>query len=300
VEIVPFGGWARNARIVCKDVELIVTLDVGPRIISYGPVGGPNLFFVNPETLGKTGGDDFHGYGGHRLWIAPEEEERTFRPDNGPVELSEADGFFIFTSPTDKYHTQKQLLIRPEPKQDRFVIRHRIYNHSPYHLELAPWAPTQCSGGEILFPQAEFIAHEEHVLPARPLVMWHYTRLGDPRWTWGDKIVRLRHHPEMAAQKIGALVDQGYAACVNHGHVFLKRFAWHAEETYPDFGCNFEAFTRHDMIEIESLGPMELVPPDDYVEHQETWYLIQNQSVPEKDADCALWLGMLAATRPLD
>ncbi|AIE87619.1 hypothetical protein [Fimbriimonas ginsengisoli] len=299
MEIVAFSGWERNARLVCNDVEMIVTLEVGPRVISYGPVGGPNLFFVNPDDAGKKRGDKFRGYGGHRLWIAPEEELRTFRPDNDPVEVTEEDGFYVFTSPPDEYHTQKEIRIRPEPENDRFVLMHRIYNHSGYPLEFAAWAPTQCSGGVVLFPQAPFVPHSEDVLPGRPLVMWRYTRLGDPRWTWGDQVARLRHDPNLGPTKIGSLVEQGYAACVNEGHVFLKRFGCDPDASYPDFECNFETFTRQDMLEIESLGPMEFVYPGEFAEHQETWYLIPNQTVPEDDYECAKWLEGLAEGRKL-
>jgi len=299
MEIVPFAGWKRNARLVCNDVEMIVTLEVGPRVISYGPVGGPNLFVVDEAAAGRTGDPHFQGYGGHRLWIAPEEEKRTLRPDNDPVELSEEDGFYVFTSPKDEYHTQKEILIRPEPENDRFVLLHRIYNHSPYHLDLAAWTPTQCSGGEVIFPQAPFASHAEDLLPARPLVMWSYTKLGDPRWTWGDQVVRLRHDPNMSSQKIGSLVKQGYAACVNQGYVYLKRFDYDPDASYPDYDSNFETFTRQDMLEIETLGPMEIVAPGDFIEHQETWYLVPNQVAPSGDAECAAWLENLASTRPL-
>lgn len=298
MDIVPFGGWSRNARLTCNDSELIVTLEVGPRIISYGPRGGPNLFLVDPTTAGQTGGEEFKSYGGHRLWIAPEEAKRTFRPDNEPVESSELDGYHIFTSPVDEFHTQKQMLIKPEPENDRFVVVHRIYNHSPYHLEMAAWAPTQCKTGTILFPQPEFIAHASRVLPARPLVMWHYTDLSDPRWTWGPKVARLRHDPAMNPQKIGAAIDQGYAALFQEGVVFLKRFDFDPDATYPDFGCNFEAFTRQDMIEIETLGPMEFVAPDDFTEHVEAWYLIPGVALPDDEDECADWLARLADERP--
>lgn len=299
MEIVPFAGWERNARLVCNDVEMIVTLDVGPRIISYGAVGGPNLFLVDPNAAGKTGGSEFVGYGGHRLWIAPEEPKRTFRPDNGPVEVTEEDGFYVFTTAIDEYHIVKQMRIRPEPENDRFLVVHRLYNHTPYDIDLAAWAPTQCSGGEVIFPQAPFIPHTEHVLPARPLVLWHYTKIGDPRWTWGDRVVRLRHDANLGPQKVGALLQQGYAACVNQGYVFLKRFDFDPDAIYPDFMCNFETFTRQDMLEIESLGPSEIVPPGEWTEHQETWYLIPNQSAPADDGECADWLAALAEDRPL-
>ena len=300
MEIVPFAGWERNARIVCNDVELIVTLEVGPRVISYGPVGGPNLFVVHGDDAGKTGGEEFRGYGGHRLWIAPEEELRTMRPDNDEVDYQIEDGFHVFTSKPDVYNTQKQIRIRPEPDRDRFVLVHRVYNHTPYDLEFAAWTPTQCRTGVVLVPQAPYASHSDQLLPARPIVLWAYTKMTDPRWTWGDHVIRLRHDPAATSpQKVGARVDQGYAAAVVDGHMFLKRFGCDPDEYYPDFDCNFETFTRADMLEIESLGPMEVVPPGEYAEHQETWYLVPNVSVPDGDEECGTWLAEVAASRPL-
>ena len=68
------------------DVELIVTLDVGPRVIRYGAPGGPNLFGESAEQLGKSGEPSWMPRGGHRLWTAPEDKTRTYAPDNRAVE----------------------------------------------------------------------------------------------------------------------------------------------------------------------------------------------------------------------
>jgi len=299
MEIVEFGGWKRNAKLVCNDVEMIVTLEVGPRVIYYGFTGGPNEFVVHEKDLGHTGGDDFHSYGGHRLWIAPEEHLRTLRPDNDAVEYKEEDGSHVFTSPNDEFHMQKEIRIKADTAGDRFILDHRIYNNGAYPVELAVWAPTQCAGGSVLFPQAPFESHDGRLLPTRPIVMWGYTKIHDPRWTWGDRVVRLRHDTGLGPQKVGTMVEQGYAACANNGHVFLKRFPVVAGGNYPDFGCNFETFTRFDMIEIESLGPMVTVPIGEYAEHRESWYLIRDQEIPDGDDACAGWLDGLAALRPL-
>jgi len=299
MNLVPFGGWQRNAHIVCNDVEMIVTLEVGPRVIFFGFTGGPNMFAVHESDAGKSGGDSFNSYGGHRLWIAPEEPLRTLRPDNVPVEYTMDGEVHVFTSPTDEYHTQKQIRIKSEPTKHRFVLVHRIYNHGAYPIELSAWAPTQCAGGVVLFPQAPFQPHTERLLPTRPLIMWGYTKLQDPRWTWGDHVVRLRHDSNMGPQKIGALIEQGYAACANYGNLFLKRFPFVPGATYPDFNSNFETFTRQDMLEIETLGPMVTVGCGEYVEHQETWYLLKDQTVPAKDEACGAWLSEIAASHPL-
>ena len=84
--IVPYAGWARNLRIANADVEMIVTLDVGPRVIRYAAPGGPNLFGETADQLGKSGEPHWMPRGGHRLWTAPEDKTRTYAPDNRAVE----------------------------------------------------------------------------------------------------------------------------------------------------------------------------------------------------------------------
>ena len=86
MEIVDFGGWANSIRLSNGEIELVVTTDVGPRIIRLGFVGGQNLFHNYPSTLGRTGDPEWNNYGGHRLWHAPEVFPRTYTPDNVPVE----------------------------------------------------------------------------------------------------------------------------------------------------------------------------------------------------------------------
>jgi hypothetical protein len=59
MEIVPYGGWNRCLRIVAGQTEAIVTLEVGPRIIRYGLIGGPNELVEYAKDMGKTGGDEY-------------------------------------------------------------------------------------------------------------------------------------------------------------------------------------------------------------------------------------------------
>lgn len=298
MELVPFAGWNRNARIVSGDMELIVTLEVGPRIISYGFVGGENLMAVHAESAGQTGGDEFVGYGGHRLWIAPEIDPRTFTPDNESVDYGSDGNTFIFTAKTDRFGMQKEFRITPDAAHQCFRITHRIYNHGGFPVELAPWTPTQfATGGECIFPMAKFIPHSEKVLPARPLVLWHYTDLGDERWTWGDKVGRLKWM-DKPPTKIGMQVSEGYVAYHLNGNTHLRRFDFVEGATYPDFGANFETFSRGDMLEVETLGPMQTVAEGTFVEHRETWYLVRD-TPPDEDGACGKWLAELAASRPI-
>ena len=87
VEKTEYKGWAHCYRVTNGEIELIVTGDVGPRIIRFGFVGGQNLFKEYAEQLGKSGEEKFQLRGGDRVWKAPEDPIATWAPDNAPVEI---------------------------------------------------------------------------------------------------------------------------------------------------------------------------------------------------------------------
>lgn len=293
MEIVPYGGWERCARIANGNLEMIVTLEVGPRIIRFGEVGGPNELVEYAKDMGKTGGDDYRSYGGHRLWIAPEEHPKTVHPDNNAVDYDEEEGWHIFTAPAEKWFVQKEIRIRAV--DDYFLLEHRIYNLGAYEIELAPWTLTVMAlGGECVWPQPAYAPQPEQLLPVRPVALWSYTDLADPRWTLQREVSRLKQTDNREPQKIGCQVEQGIAGYSNHGNFFYKRFPFHEDAEYPDYGCNFETFTRHDMLEIESLGPMQVVAPGEYALHIESHHLIVGRTAPTDGLECYKWLNELA------
>ena len=61
-----YRGWPNCYRISNGEVELVVTTDVGPRIIRYGFVGGQNMFKEFDEQMGEHGESSWQARGGHR------------------------------------------------------------------------------------------------------------------------------------------------------------------------------------------------------------------------------------------
>lgn len=53
IEKVSWGGWPNCYRLSNDDVELIVTTDVGPRVMRYAFIGGPNVFLELADELGS-------------------------------------------------------------------------------------------------------------------------------------------------------------------------------------------------------------------------------------------------------
>ncbi|NCV90563.1 MAG: hypothetical protein EBW19_10365 [Betaproteobacteria bacterium] len=66
-ELSAYRGWKQTVRVRWDGWELVAPLEVGPRVLRLGPVGGPNLFFEDPAQLGQTGGDSWKIYGGRKM-----------------------------------------------------------------------------------------------------------------------------------------------------------------------------------------------------------------------------------------
>src|SRR5580693_4753334 len=136
-----YGRWPNCYRLANDSMELIVTTDVGPRIIRCGFVGADNEFKEYPEQLGKTGGEDWRVYGGHRLWHAPEHKLRTYFPDNSPVKLEQCDGAVRLVQAVETTTgIQKEIEVRLAPDAAQVTVTHRLRNVDSQPVILAPWA----------------------------------------------------------------------------------------------------------------------------------------------------------------
>jgi len=283
MESISYGGWAHCARIVSGNVEAIVTLDVGPRIIRLGVINGRNELHEDPSEMGKTGSKEYRSYGGHRLWIAPEDKVRTYQPENEPVQHSEEHDWFSFKPKSDQFGIQKEIRIKAIG-DGGYHLEHRITNGGKSPLHMAPWTLTvMATGGTCMVPLEPFRPFPEQLTPARPLTLWTYTDLTDPRYILGRRVLRLSQDKRHGPTKIGMGVNQGYAAYYNPPNLFIKRFSHYQSEKYPDFGCNFETFTRQDMLEVEALGPLRDLKPGETVTHYEAWKLFAIVQLSEEE-----------------
>ncbi|HLJ92118.1 MAG TPA: hypothetical protein VKU02_02890 [Gemmataceae bacterium] len=295
VEKVEYHGWKNNLRLGNGDVELIITLDVGPRIISYRLANGKNVFKNYADHLGKSGEKDWQIRGGHRLWVGPEDLTRTYALDNGPVRYQQEGNKVRLTPAADAaYGIQKEMVVELEPRGSRVTILHRIRNIGQAATELAPWALTvMAPGGVEIIPLPPKRPHPGPPQNARSpkdyaanqlMAIWPFFDFTDPRWHFGSKYITLRQDAMKGPTKIGLAHRMGWVAYLNEGSLFVKRFGYEEGKPYPDHGVNFETFTNEDMLEIESLGPLVHLTPGKDVEHTEHWELIGNVQRFEDEA----------------
>ena len=295
-ETVAYGGWDNCIELRHGSLRLVATTDVGPRIIFLGLDDGPNILKNYDDQLGLTGGDTWRIYGGHRLWHAPEADPRTYAPDNAPVAHSiEGDTLVLRAAPEKTTGIEKRITVAAGT-DGQVQLTHHLTNRGLWPIETAPWTPTvMAPGGRAVLPQEPFAPHPEALLPARPLVLWSYTRMNDARWTWGDRQIVLRQDSQNGSpQKIGALNTLGWVAFVTDKYLFLKRFAPDVTRTHVDFGCNTELFTDKEMLEVETVAPLQRLNPGATASHIEDWYLVRAHELDVLESRSELDLSALA------
>lgn len=282
VEKTEYKGWSNCYRVSNGEIELIVTGDVGPRVIRFGFTGGQNLFKEFPEQLGRTGEDKFQLRGGDRVWKAPEDSVATWAPDNIPLTIQITPAGLIAREPVEpSTNLQKEIEVSMAVSGTAVTVTHRITNRSLFALEFAPWALTMMAqGGTAISGFPPRGTHPANLEATNPLVMWAYTNLADSRWRFTRKYLTLRQDPNnKEAQKLGMFNRDTWAAYLLNHELFVKKTTADPSRTYPDFGCSFETFTNNDFLEIETLGPLTKVAPGQTVEQVEHWALYRNVSV---------------------
>ncbi len=285
MEVVDYRGWKNNLLLSNGDVELIVTLDVGPRVISYRLPGGVNVMKNYDSQMGGTGEDEWQIRGGHRFWLAPEDLTRTYFPDNRPVKYEEigAHAARIIAPPEEEYGVQKTMELRLGSKGTRVDVVLKATNTGKQPTELAPWGPTVLApGGVEIIPLPPKKPHPLHprnakspadYAPNQELILWPYFDFADTRWTFGSRYIFLRQDVNKGPTKIGLAHRMGWVAYLNSGVLFVKRFDYREGAVYPDRGTRYQTFSYQEMLEMETVGELVTLQPGESAELKESWEL---------------------------
>lgn len=275
-----YGKYGACVEITDGVRSLLVTTDIGPRIIYFGMKGGENIMFEDKGDDINKGGKFFddnlpgkgiwHIYGGHRFWKSPEYMD-TYYPDNAPVDVKMTSHGAIFTAEPE-VTTKLQKSVEIEMSDDGVVtIRHRIINTGTQNSgKIALWALTVMDKGAV--GEFKLSQADTGFLPNRNLVFWQYSDMTDDRFATDGKKVTLtwKDRPPF---KVGALIDDGKITIRTKGVVFTKSFGYEAGADYPDMQCNAELYTNELMFEVESLSPHLTLEPGESAEHVEVWTL---------------------------
>jgi hypothetical protein len=281
IEKTSYHNWQNCYQASNSHLSMTITADVGPRILHFGIPGRPNILYEDDNQLGLTGGDEWRAYGGHRFWIAPE-NDRTYFPDNHPVEVDkQPDGLLLIPPLEDSTGFQKTIQIKFFPNYPHAKIIHTLSNRSNHPSSAAPWALTvMTSGGVAILPHSPRSDWPGKLTAQNTLSLWSYTDLSDPRWMLGQRYILLRQtSDDLKPQKIGMFNTEGWVAYFVNGLLFIKFYPTTPDCGYPDLNSNLETWTNNAFLELESLGPLVQMRPDQTITHVEDWFLFSD--IPE-------------------
>jgi hypothetical protein len=267
-----------------EHLRLEYLAEAGPRIVRLFLAGSEeNLLAEIPEVSWETPYGRFFMRGGHRLWHAPEAFPRSNVPDNDGLRVEPLpDGVRLCPPVEAPTGIRKTLEIRLNEARAGLTLLHHLENEGLWPVELAPWAITQMPlGGVAVLPQQTEPLDSSGLLPNRQVVLWPYTRWGDPRLRLNEDYILIEAQPYQPPVKVGYLNRKGWLAYLREGVLFCKRFEPRPEQPHVDFGCNVEVYASDLFIEIETVAPLSRLEPGQWVAHVETWEFYSGLDVPQ-------------------
>lgn len=260
-------------------IELLVTVEVGPRIIFFGLKDGENIMYEDKDDLINKDGAFFeenlpdqgiwHIYGGHRLWKSPEYMD-TYYPDNAPVEVTELpDGAIFVSKPELTTHLQKSMRITMTPSGEVTVTHEFLNCGAQTTPAIALWGLSVLDKGACA--SIPLSTEDTGFLPNRNVVLWPYTDLKDDRLQLKQDEITLTWKNVAAPIKVGALVHAPIAVHTKGLEFTIACDLIPAD--YPDWQCNVESYTNEIMLEIETLSPLYRLAPGERKSHVERWTL---------------------------
>ena len=269
-DIIKYKQYGECAILSNDSIDIITSLEFGPRILSFSLKNHPNLLYEHPMNAPYLCSDKgWRVYGGLRLALAPE-SENTFWPDNSPIEYEFLDDGILLERTHDEFlNVSKKIRIRFLECQNSVEISFEIENLSDVPIVGAPWAITAVRPDGVL--HVPFYNEEMSMSPRRFISIWGNTNLADKRLSFREKEIVIQHLPIDQYFKIGFNCSEGVSRYDVCGQSFTKNFKYDTNSIYPDNNVNFEVYCCRHMMEIESLAATKTIPPKGKTLHSELW-----------------------------
>ena len=263
-------------------IELIITLDIGPRVISFRMLNDENIFFedIDRELYTKHPdmdkffgeGATWQGLGGHRLWRAPESYS-TYYPEDEPAQYVIKNNTFKFIQNTQIYNEVQLSFTLSFVSDNSVEFLGTIENKSNKEKTLSAWSLSMCKG-----PGIEILQLPKDASGFAPRVQYSIWGFGaknnDPRAFYGNDYFSLKMEPgNQEAYKIGLRLKPGKVLYLNNDYAFITSFDRNDDMMYPDNNVNYETYTKDLFLEVETLSPLKTLKPNESQIIKEVWTL---------------------------
>lgn len=269
-----YKHYGKCLKITNGVVEIIITIEYGPRIVKYGYVNGRNQFAEDINNKISTSHGDYYIIGGHRFWHLPENKDRTYIPDNKKVEYESIFNGVRLIQEIEKWtQVQKIIEIIFESSSSKVNILHKIVSLNAFDINISVSGITAMSKGGIEIIPLE--KRKSGISPNKSFVFWPYSNIKDSRVYFGDRYVAMKVCENISENfKIGFNTNLSYALYYNENELFVKQFKRDKNNSnYPHMGCCYESFIGSNYIEMQTNSPLYTISTNQCVEHLEIWDL---------------------------
>ena len=282
---IDFENYGKCVQLSNGVIDLVVTIDCGPRIVRFGFIGNENILYNDLDRKFKVQNefmDDYYSegaacyfYGGHRLWLAPERMPESYFPDNDPVIYALLPDGVTFSSAKQKNNDVQ--IVMGDNTSDVMLV-HSVKNFSKERQMLSLWPITMVRGGGLEIIPQNRADEDDELLPNRVLTFWPYTNPRDERLYVGNRFLTLRHDPSNGRPlKLGTNNTLGWAAYVDRTYTLIKHFVY-SDAAYPDYGSSFETYCNGDYLSMETMSPLYQIEAGGALRHVENLSLFRTYS----------------------
>ena len=248
------------------DMELIVSLDYGPRIVSVTKGGSKNLIYNEvDEQYGRS-----HG---HKMRITLERSTNGIYCDDLPVRYSPmTDGVRFVQTAAQPVALELSMDITKAPEGGIMIV-HSVLNKSDDYVKLSIYTETPFdNSGFVFVPQSNVPETEK---PGRILTLWHGVSWTDPRLHFFNQYICVGNTENELQHrlKLGSNNTAGWCGYSDGRSCFIKRYVHSRSALYPFYSCSTIATSEFRHMSIQTTSPFYRIAPGENARHVEYWTL---------------------------
>lgn len=274
VRVIPYAGWKNCIHITNTVFEAVITAEVGPRIVRFSRVGGPNMLWLDEFAAGQTEETKtWRAYGGHSF-DAIVDDEAYLPPENQPVgyELM-ADG--VQFAPVEKDGLSKTIAVRM-CRRGGLEIKETITNLGSEPRRVTVNGHTLLRGGGVA---AVPFGQEDDVLCGSVC----------PEIERGERLALIEHdESEPNGFRLHFGLEELWCGYFSQGNLFIMTSPKQEEPCANGVNLSLEASARR--FRMSSYSPEKTLQSGESFLHTEVWNIFTGMPSPccEEEAEAML------------
>ena len=244
-------------------LQIVVTIDYGPRIVSVTKYGLPNLIYNERDT-------EFNRCRGHKIRLTVERPSKNVYFDNSAVIYSPLeDGVKFVQTVLEPMQLDLSMDIMLGDDSENLMIVHSVINKSKEAVKLSIYTETPfLHDGFIFIPQSNV---SETDRPDRIITLWNGTKWTDERLFIGDKYISVRGNEDFPKLKIGTNNTAGQCVYINGSNSFVKHYIHNRTALYPFSHCSTYITAHKNFLSMQTASPFYIIDPMEIARHIENW-----------------------------